>query len=173
VPNRCGCAGFSARCCSIGNAKAAVLPVPVWATPSRSRPASRCGMAVVWIGVGSMYRALSRARSSGSARPRVVKEFNDTKLYAPTRIATGSFPRQRRAPWCSPARATVGRTRCDWNSGRAHRLKPATRQSRIHGMSHYIAVDPLSARHIGWASGCRVPGGLTFPADCCNAASRG
>ena len=29
---RCG------QCCSIGRAKAAVLPVPVWAMPSRSRP---------------------------------------------------------------------------------------------------------------------------------------
>ena len=65
---------------------------------------------------------------------RVVKEFNDTKLYAPTRIATGSFPRQRRAPWCSPARATVGRTRCDWNSGRsliASSLLPALASARI------------------------------------------
>ena len=34
---------LAARRCRIGSAKAAVLPVPVWAMPSRSRPASRCG----------------------------------------------------------------------------------------------------------------------------------
>ena len=35
-----------------GRAKAAVLPVPVWAQPNRSRPARTWGMALVWIGVG-------------------------------------------------------------------------------------------------------------------------
>ena len=39
--------------CSTGNANAAVLPVPVAAWPSRSRPASRWGMVWRWIGVGS------------------------------------------------------------------------------------------------------------------------
>ena len=43
-------------CCSrrsrIGSANAAVLPVPVCAQPSRSRPASTCGIAFTWIGVG-------------------------------------------------------------------------------------------------------------------------
>jgi hypothetical protein len=36
----------------IGRVKAAVLPVPVWAMPSTSRPASATGMACSWIGVG-------------------------------------------------------------------------------------------------------------------------
>ena len=46
-------AGFSAaRRCRIGSAKAAVLPVPVWAMPSRSLPSRSCGMACAWIGVG-------------------------------------------------------------------------------------------------------------------------
>ena len=39
--------------CSAGRANAAVLPVPVAACPSRSRPAIRCGMVSRWIGVGS------------------------------------------------------------------------------------------------------------------------
>ena len=39
--------------CSSGRANAAVLPVPVAAWPSRSRPASSGGIASRWIGVGS------------------------------------------------------------------------------------------------------------------------
>ena len=38
--------------CSSGRPKAAVLPVPVWAMPRRSRPASSAGMARAWMGVG-------------------------------------------------------------------------------------------------------------------------
>ena len=38
--------------CRIGSTKAAVLPVPVWAQPTTSRPASTRGMACSWIGVG-------------------------------------------------------------------------------------------------------------------------
>ena len=37
----------------IGSMKAAVLPVPVCAAASRSRPDSTSGMALAWIGVGS------------------------------------------------------------------------------------------------------------------------
>jgi hypothetical protein len=35
----------------IGRVKAAVLPVPVWAIPSTSRPCRATGMASAWIGV--------------------------------------------------------------------------------------------------------------------------
>jgi hypothetical protein len=38
---------------SIGNANAAVLPVPVWAWPIMSRPASSTGMVAAWIGEGA------------------------------------------------------------------------------------------------------------------------
>ncbi|GBD42436.1 hypothetical protein HRbin39_01829 [bacterium HR39] len=38
--------------CSTGSRKAAVLPVPVWAMPTRLRPASTSGMARAWMGVG-------------------------------------------------------------------------------------------------------------------------
>ena len=51
-PLRTARAACSARRCRIGSAKAAVLPVPVWAMPQRSRPAITCGMAWAWIGVG-------------------------------------------------------------------------------------------------------------------------
>ena len=36
----------------LGSMKAAVLPVPVWAMPIRSRPSSTGGIACAWIGVG-------------------------------------------------------------------------------------------------------------------------
>ena len=38
--------------CSMGSVKAAVLPVPVWAPPRRSWPASTAGIAWAWMGVG-------------------------------------------------------------------------------------------------------------------------
>ncbi len=41
-----------ARMSSIGRVNPAVLPVPVWAQPSTSRPMSTTGMAWLWIGVG-------------------------------------------------------------------------------------------------------------------------
>ena len=47
-------AGGVARRCSIGSVKPAVLPVPVCAAPSRSRPARMTGMACAWIGVGTV-----------------------------------------------------------------------------------------------------------------------
>ncbi len=41
------------RCVArIGRAKAAVLPVPVWACPSTSSPSSMRGMVSPWIGEG-------------------------------------------------------------------------------------------------------------------------
>ena len=36
----------------MGSAKAAVLPVPVWAQPIKSRPSSTGGMAELWMGEG-------------------------------------------------------------------------------------------------------------------------
>ncbi|ODU54545.1 MAG: hypothetical protein ABS99_09140 [Acetobacteraceae bacterium SCN 69-10] len=53
-PPRAGCRLLSARRCRMGRAKAAVLPVPVWAMPWTSRPASTKGMACAWIGVGAV-----------------------------------------------------------------------------------------------------------------------
>ena len=47
-----GCASVIERRPRIGSEKAAVLPVPVWAMPRRSRPARTWGMAPAWIGVG-------------------------------------------------------------------------------------------------------------------------
>ena len=55
-------------------AKAAVLPVPVWAQPKRSLPLSKTGIAFSWIGVGSVYPSAFRARRMGSIR---FKSSND------------------------------------------------------------------------------------------------
>jgi hypothetical protein len=41
-----------ARMSIIGSVKAAVLPVPVCAVASTSRPIRICGMAAAWMGVG-------------------------------------------------------------------------------------------------------------------------
>ena len=38
----------------IGSTKLAVLPVPVWAMPMMSRIISTDGIALAWIGVGSV-----------------------------------------------------------------------------------------------------------------------
>ncbi len=53
----------------IGSAKAAVLPVPVWAMPSKSSASRRTGIAFAWIGVGTRCTRSFKARRIGSARP--------------------------------------------------------------------------------------------------------
>lgn len=45
--------GFSIKACKIGRAKAAVFPLPVSASPIRSRPCRAKGMASDWMGVGA------------------------------------------------------------------------------------------------------------------------
>ena len=65
------------RRCSMGNAKAAVLPVPVWAMPQRSRPPRTSGMARDWIGVGAVYPSAARARRIGA---EVRNRKNQTNL---------------------------------------------------------------------------------------------
>ena len=55
--------------CRIGNAKAAVLPVPVWAMARTSRPAITSGIACAWIGVGVVCSRSASARCRVSARP--------------------------------------------------------------------------------------------------------
>src|SRR4030067_339592 len=56
--------------CRMGSAKTAVFPVPVWAHPSRSFPASTWGIAFSWIGVGTVYFFALTARSSSGENPR-------------------------------------------------------------------------------------------------------
>ena len=66
--------------CNVGSANAAVLPVPVWAQPIRSRPASTAE----WLGVGSAWPCGSprRARRGGANRPgQVVKTYSMKSLF--------------------------------------------------------------------------------------------
>ena len=59
--------------CTIGRPKAAVLPVPVCATPSRSRPSSCAGIEAAWIGVGRCRPERASASMSGREIPRSAK----------------------------------------------------------------------------------------------------
>lgn len=55
-------------------AKAAVLPVPVWANPTTSRPAISGGMVAAWIGEGVSYptsETAARTRESMSRSSKV------------------------------------------------------------------------------------------------------
>ena len=63
-----------------GSMKAAVLPVPVWAMPSRSRPFSRVGIACAWIGVGVRI-FLQRERLEDGLRQPEIFERHDNSLY--------------------------------------------------------------------------------------------
>ena len=58
--------------CRMGNAKAAVLPVPVCAEPITSRPARICGIACAWIGVGRSYPFSATAKAMFALRPSWV-----------------------------------------------------------------------------------------------------
>ena len=61
------------KCCKIGIANAAVFPVPVWASPSRSWPFNAIGMECSWIGVASTYPAESTPESK---RGSISKSLN-------------------------------------------------------------------------------------------------
>ena len=69
-----------ARRASIGRPKAIVLPPPVWARPSTSRPANASGIACDWIANGfSMPRLLS-AITSAFGRPSSAKRAIGSRL---------------------------------------------------------------------------------------------
>src|SRR5690625_6698951 len=60
---------------SSGSPNAAVLPVPVCATPITSRPSSSEGIACSWIGEGEVNPSASTALRSASGRSRASKPF--------------------------------------------------------------------------------------------------
>ena len=51
-----------------GTKKAAVFPVPVWAQPNTSFPSRIGGIACTWIGVGTEYPFVCKARNIGSIK---------------------------------------------------------------------------------------------------------
>ena len=57
----------------IGSAKAAVLPVPVWARPTTSRPCISSGMVSCWIAEGCSKPTLRTAATTSSGRLSVSK----------------------------------------------------------------------------------------------------
>jgi hypothetical protein len=59
--------------CINGSENAAVLPVPVCAQPSTSRPVKTSGIACAWMGVGRVYPSSASARVRASMRPSEAK----------------------------------------------------------------------------------------------------
>src|SRR5215213_5592535 len=84
--------GVSTRACTplpagpslsrMGRAKAAVLPVPVCAWPTTSRPSRSSGMVFCWMGEGVSYPTSAIAFSNGSPRPNWSKESARTSAFA-------------------------------------------------------------------------------------------
>src|SRR5580692_244553 len=66
----------------IGSANAAVLPVPVCALPMTSRPDMIRGMALNWMGVGSVYPIAFTPSITAGDNPKLV---NDMKHNPPIR----------------------------------------------------------------------------------------
>ena len=73
---------LSQMCCSMGNENAAVLPDPVWAEASTSRPCKMAGMACTWMGVGVLKPSPSSARckagNTAGEKPRLEKGMGKT-----------------------------------------------------------------------------------------------
>ena len=69
--------GFPSRRCRIGSRNAAVLPLPVAAHASRSRPSSAGGMASAWIGVGRTKPSSFRPIWSDLSSCSVVNAITD------------------------------------------------------------------------------------------------
>jgi hypothetical protein len=61
--------GLSSRACRIGKAKAAVFPLPVSASPIKSRPSRASGIDCAWIGVGALYPRAVHASQRESIMP--------------------------------------------------------------------------------------------------------
>ena len=70
---RGGPSGEPASRSTMGTTKAAVLPVPVWAQPSMSRPCRAGAMAFAWMGVGVTKPIRAKSSSSGPDRPKDSK----------------------------------------------------------------------------------------------------
>ena len=83
-----------------GSAKAAVLPVPVWAVPSRSRPSSSGGMDWAWMGVGASYPMRASDSSTAWDRPRSANVVSEVMIYpgGRARFRAASDTRPRRGP---------------------------------------------------------------------------
>ena len=79
-----------------GRPKASVLPVPVWARPITSWPLRACGMAWLWIGVGSEMPMRSSLRVSDWGRPISSKSVKSCPFAGAHRDAAA------RSSWFGP-----------------------------------------------------------------------
>ena len=69
-----GARGACVRSWRIGRTKAAVLPVPVWAPASRSRPARTSGIASAWTGVGSSVALVRDGAEKLGRQPEMCRK---------------------------------------------------------------------------------------------------
>ena len=76
--------------CSVGSVNAAVLPVPVWAEATTSRPSSTRGMAPAWTGVGSVKPSASTPASICSLRPSLPNSLSIPASMPYTQVAGAS-----------------------------------------------------------------------------------
>src|SRR5688572_18442349 len=98
---------------SSGSANAAVLPVPVAACPSTSRPASIGGMARRWMGVGSSYPSSASAARSSARRPRPLNPTSATTSVVSSSMRDSHSgrpgkPARRTGPLAGPERSRSG-----------------------------------------------------------------
>src|ERR1700722_14418925 len=70
----------SPRSDRMGSAKAAVLPVPVGALPMTSRPDMIRGMALNWMGVGSVYPIAFTPSITAGDNPKLVNDMKHNTL---------------------------------------------------------------------------------------------
>ncbi len=94
----------------MGSTNAAVLPVPVGAQASTSRPASTWGMTSAWMGVGTVYPSATSAWTTLRERPSPRK--------GEASMAAGSTATAGGASSCAPGReaseADGSKGRLDW-----------------------------------------------------------
>jgi hypothetical protein len=67
---------------SSGRVNAAVLPDPVTAEPTTSRPRRASGMQAAWMGVGVVYPRVEQALRSGRERPRFANVLAEKVVVA-------------------------------------------------------------------------------------------
>ena len=79
--SRCG---LSSKACSMGKAKAPVLPDPVSARPMTSLFSKATGMASAWILLGPFHPKLAQASHKGSTKPR------DSNVLLPSSLLSSS-----------------------------------------------------------------------------------
>ena len=122
-----------AQCCTSGIPKLAVLPDPVCAHASRSRPASATGTAAAWMGVGAVKsrsamaccRARSRFMSANDSMGGMAKALPALPLLLSTTVI---LSRCRMSSTCSAVSAS---TRADGAHG-VGRGPPGAAESMDH-----------------------------------------